>query len=170
MITYEKTWSGTIKTEEDGTQICRRFKFTPEDVGKFIVMKWRYEEHIFWGGPFGTRLIINHNQLNTRNNDLLYGVYQIDWHNDYWKDHGLINYKVKLIPVGDWGAWCPNRSWYTTDMEQHINNDYNLYEENPIFDNEDDANEFALKKNNELYPDKRNSFEKLIDTISNIVS
>ena len=48
MITYEKTWSGTIKTEEDGTQICRRFKFTPEDVGKFIVMKWRYEEHIFW--------------------------------------------------------------------------------------------------------------------------
>ena len=47
---------------------------------------------------------------------------------------------------------------------------YNLYEENPIFDNEDDANEFALKKNNELYPDKRNSFEKLIDTISNIVS
>ena len=56
------------------------------------------------------------------------------------------------------------------DMEQHINHDYNLYEENPIFDNEDDANEFALKKNNELYPDKRNSFEKLIDTISNIVS
>ena len=164
MITYEKTWSGTIKTEEDGTQICRRFKFTPEDVGKFIVMKWRYEEHIFWGGPFGTRLIINHNQLNTRNNDLLYGVYQIDWHNDYWKDHKLINYKVKLVPVGDWGAWCPNRSWYTTDMEQHINNDYNLYEENPIFDNEDDANEFALKKNNELYPDKRNSFEKLIET------
>lgn len=154
MENYQKTWGGTIKITEDGTKICKYFKFTPSDIGKYLVLRWRYEEHMFWGGPFGTQLAVNGHILSTYNDDEIYGVYLIDWHSDWCKIENNISYKVKLTPVGNWGAWCPNRSWYTTDMEQHINHDYNLYEENPIFDNENDANEFAIKKNEELYSNK----------------
>ena len=48
-------------------------------------------------------------------------------------------------------SWCPDRSWYTSDIESYINHTYNLFEENPLFDNIDDAIRFAIKKNNELY-------------------
>jgi hypothetical protein len=72
-----------------------------------------------------------------------------------------------LTPIGNWGAWCPDRSWYSSDMESIINKQYNLFEENPIFDNVDDAMNFAFEKNFELYPDKRSDMKKLFDKIFN---
>jgi len=167
MITYEKTWSGTIKTEEDGTQTCKYFKFMTEDVGKYLVLRWRYEEHMFWGGPFGTQLAVNGHKLSTNNGDEIYGVYLIDWHSDWCKNENNVSFKVKLTPVGNWGAWCPDRSWYSSDIGSVINKQYNLFEENPIFDNVDDAMNFAFEKNFELYPDMRSGLKKLFDKIFN---
>ena len=43
--------------------IERIFKFEPSDVGKFIVIKLRYEQHMFWGSLFGTQLAIGGRQF-----------------------------------------------------------------------------------------------------------
>lgn len=153
-MTYEKTYRGTIMTKKDGSQIMRYFKFLPEDVDKFIVIKWRYEEHMFYGNILGTRLQISNYILNPNNDDDFYGVYKIEWHSDWQKKENLMSYKVKLTPVYNFKAWCPDRSWYTSDMEEIINKTYNLFEENPVFDNLQDALEFSIKKNEELYSNK----------------
>lgn len=142
-------------------------KFTPEHIGKYIVMKFRYEEHLFWGGPLGTQLVINHNKLNTHNNDMLYGVYRIDWHNDYKKSQNDVSYKVKLTPMGNWAAWCPDRSWYTSDIESLLSTSYDLSTEYPIFDTEAKATAFALNKNSDIYPDTRSIWQKIKDKIFN---
>ena len=160
MPTYEKTYNGTIRTNDNGTQLQRYFKFTTEDIGKYLVMKFRYQENMFWGSMFGTKL-----QINGKDPETLFAVYKIEWHSDWCKHENNVNYKIKLTPVGNWGAWCPDRSWYTSDIESMINYTYNLFEENPMFDNEEDANEFALNKNFELYPDNRSYIKKFLDKI-----
>ena len=154
-FTYENSHAGTIKHFEDGSQEIRSFKFEPNDVGKFIVIKWKYEEHMFSGGYlFGKRLQIGDHILNPLSKDELFGVYEIGWHADWCKNENNMNYKVKLTPVNDFDMWCPNRSWYSSDMADHINNTYNLFEETPLFDNYQDAYEFSFKKNAELYSRK----------------
>ena len=154
-FTYENSHTGTIKHFEDGSQEIRSFKFEPNDVGKFIVIKWKYEEHMFSGGYlFGKRLQIGDHILNPLSEDELFGVYEIGWHADWCKNENNMNYKVKLTPVNDFDMWCPNRSWYSSDMADHINNTYNLFEETPLFDNYQDAYEFSFKKNTELYSRK----------------
>ena len=167
VINYEKTYRGTIKKNPDGTEEIRYCKFEPSDIGKYLVLRCRYEQHMFWTGLFGTQLAVNGHKLSTHNRDEIYGVYLIDWHSDWCKNENNISYKVKLTPVGNWGAWCPNRSWYTSDMESVINKQYNLFEENPIFDNIDDAMKFAFERNFELYPDMRSGMKKLFDKIFN---
>lgn len=149
-ISFIKTARGTEKTCTNGDKILRSFKFLKNDVGKYIVIKFRYEQHMFWGSPFGTGLQVNNHVLTT-NGDYLYGVYLIDYYNDYARYKQDLSYKVALKPVGNFGAWCPDRAWYTSDMESHINMEYNLFEENPVFDTEEEAVEFAVKKNEELY-------------------
>lgn len=154
-FTYENSHAGTIKHFEDGSQEIRSFKFEPNDVGKFIVIKWKYEEHMFSGGYlFGKRLQIGDHILNPLSKDELFGVYEIGWHADWCKNENNMNYKVKLTPVNDFDMWCPNRSWYSSDMADHINNTYNLFEETPLFNNYQDAYEFSFKKNTELYSRK----------------
>lgn len=148
--TYEKTFSGTIKRTEDGKEMIRSFKFEPEDVGKYLVFEFPYEEHLGYGGILGTRLKINDYFLKP-NKDNLYGIYQIDWASDWCKIENNMDYKVKLTPVRGWKAWCPNRPWYTSEIEMEINYNYNLWEEIPVFDNVKDALVFAMKKNYELY-------------------
>ena len=165
--TYEKSHRGTIKHFEDGSEEIRSFMFEPKDVGKFIVIKWKYEEHMFCGGIFGTRLKIGNHILNPLSKDELYGVYEIGWCSEWCKNENNMSYKVKLTPVSDFAAWCPNRSWYSSDMASHINHIYNLFEENPLFDKLEDAIEFSMKKNDELYPDTRSEFKKFIDKIFN---
>lgn len=152
----------------NGQLIERYFKFTPDDIGKFIVLKFRYQENMFWGALLGTQLQINAHILSEHNGDSLYGVYEIQWHNDYCKSQNDTRYKIHLKPVGDWGAWCPNRSWYSTDIESIISNDYNLLVETPLFDTMEEAHDFAIKKNSELYPKKVTKFEKLKKFILNI--
>lgn len=164
MNKIEKTFRGTVMTLEDGSQIERSFHFEPSDIGRFIVIRWRYQQNMFWGSLFGTQLAVNGYHLNERK-DELYGVYKIEWHSDWCKYENNVSYKIKLTPVGNWGAWCPNRSWYTHDMESSINNMYNLFEEVPVFDTEDEATEFAINKNYELYPDGRSEMKKLFDKI-----
>ena len=146
-MNIKKTFTGTIKELPDGSEQVRYCKFEPSDIGKFIVLKFRYEEHMFCGSVFGTRLLVNGHEP-----DMLYAVYEIGWHNDLQKHENNVDYKIKLIPVGNWEAWCPNRSWYTSDIESIVNSTYDLFEENPIFDNIDDATKFALDKNFEMYP------------------
>ena len=69
-FTYENSHTGTIKHFEDGSQEIRSFKFEPNDVGKFIVIKWKYEEHMFSGGYlFGKRLQIGDHILNPLSDD-----------------------------------------------------------------------------------------------------
>lgn len=167
IIHYEKTYRGTVKKNPDGTEEIRYCKFTSSDIGKYLVLRWRYEEHLFWGDMFGTQLEVNGHKLSPRNGDEIYGVYLIDWHSELCKNENNVLYKVKLTPVGNWDAWCPNRSWYTSDIESVINKQYNLFEENPIFDNVDDAMNFALEKNFELYSDMRSGMKKLFDKIFN---
>ena len=151
-----------ITIDKDRTYMI---KFTPNDIGKYIVMKFRYEEHLFCGGPLGTQLVINYNKLNVYNKDMLYGVYRIDWHNDYQKSQNNVSYKVKLTPMGNWAAWCPDRSWYTSDIESLISIIYDLSIENPIFDSDVKATDFALNKNHEMYPDARSICRKIKDKV-----
>ena len=151
MATFEKTYNGTVRKIDDETEEIRFIKFEPEDVGKFIVIKWKYEENMFYGNIMGTRLHISNHDLNPLSDDELYGVYKIEWHSDWLKNENNMRYKVKLTPVGGFRAWCPDRSWYTSDIESHINKTYNLFEEIPIFDEFQKAVEFAIKKNKELY-------------------
>ena len=148
--TYEKTFGGTIKRTKDGKEMIRSFKFEPEDVGKYLVICFPYEEHLGYGAILGTRLKIN-NHIFKENKDNLYGIYQIGWHSNWCEHDKNMDYKVKLTPIGVWEAWCPNRSWYSSDMESIINEHYNLWEETPVFDTVKDALEFAMKKNYEIY-------------------
>lgn len=166
-MTYEITHHGTVKHNSDGTENLRCFKFEPSDIGKYIVLRWRYQENAFWGGPFGTQLAVNGHKLSERNRDEIYAVYEIGWHSDWCKLENSVSYKVKLTPVESWGAWCPDRSWYSSDMESLINSQYNLFEENPVFDNVDDAMKFAFEKNFKLYPDLRSGLVKLFDKLFN---
>ena len=145
-VTFKKTFSGTEVTFPDGSQEIRRFKFEVEDISKFIVLPCKYEQHLFYGDTFGTQLTMFGHKL-VEDKDILYGIYQVDWYNDYCP----LDYKIKLIPVDNFKAWCPNRSWYTSDIESLINSEYNLYAENPIFTDINEASEFAIKKNHELY-------------------
>ena len=153
---------------KDGQLVERQFKFGPEDIGKFLVLKFRYQENMFWGALLGTKLQINDHILSTRNMDSVYGVYEICWHNELCKSENNVSYKVHLKPVGDWGAWCPNRSWYSSDVESMISQYYNLIYEIPLFDTMEEAHDFAIKKNNELYPKKRTRFDKIKEFIFNI--
>lgn len=147
--------------KEDGTQIQKSFIFAPEDVGKFIVIKWHYEQKMFYGCLFGTQLEINGHNLNESDRPDFYGVYQIGWHSDWQKKDNNMRYKVKLTPVGNYMAWCPNRSWYTSDMESHINKTYNLFKETPLFDTFEEAHEFACDKNFELYPESKSMLKTI---------
>ena len=47
-VNYENTYRGTIKRNPDGTEEIRYCKFEPSDIGKYLVLRWRYEEHMFW--------------------------------------------------------------------------------------------------------------------------
>lgn len=151
MATIEKTYNGTIMTNDDGSQTQRYFKFLPEDVDKFIVIKLRYEEHMF----IHTQLVINGHKLSPNDNLYFYGVYKIEWYSEWLKKDNNMGYKIKLTPVGNYMAWCPDRSWYTSDMESHINNNYNLFEETPLFNTFEEAHNFACDKNFELYPESK---------------
>lgn len=144
-VTFKKTFQGTEVTFPDGSQQIRSFKFEVEDIDKYIVLPFRYEEHMFYGNLLGTQLEVNNHKLT--NQDKLFGIYKIEWHND-WCD---LSYKIKLTPINNFKAWCPNRSWYTSDIESLINCEYNLYAENPIFTDLNEASEFVIKKNYELY-------------------
>lgn len=154
----QKTFRGSEKDLGNGQIHIKQFKFTSDDIGKFIVMQLNYEEH----GFFIDRLSINSHVLKHRDSKL-YGVYEIC----YCTESKDVSYKICLKPVGKFAYWCPNRSWYTHDIERHINMTYNLFEENPLFDNEDDAIKFAMKKNFELYPDNRSWWTKITDKIFN---
>ena len=102
-----------------------------------------------------TRLVINGHELSTNKNSYFYGVYKIEWYSEWLKKDNNMGYKIKLTPVGDYMAWCPDRSWYTSDMESHINNNYNLFEETPLFNTFEEAHNFACDKNFELYPESK---------------
>ena len=79
-----------------GSQTQRYFKFLPEDVDKFIVIKLRYEEHMF----IHTQLVINGHKLSPNDNSYFYGVYKIEWYSEWLKKdnnmgcrklHGLVS-------------------------------------------------------------------------------
>ena len=150
MAILEKTCN-CAENANNGSQIQRYFKFLPEDVDKFIVIKLRYEEHMF----IHTQLVINGHKLSPNDNLYFYGVYKIEWYSEWLKKDNNMGYKIKLTPVGNYMAWCPDRSWYTSDMESHINNNYNLFEETPLFNTFEEAHNFACNKNFELYPESK---------------
>lgn len=150
MAILEKTCDCAANTN-NGSQPQRYFKFLPEDVDKFIVIKLRYEEHMF----IHTQLVINGHKLSPNDNLYFYGVYKIEWYSEWLKKDNNMGYKIKLTPVGNYMAWCPDRSWYTSDMESHINNNYNLFEETPLFNTFEEAHNFACDKNFELYPESK---------------
>jgi len=150
MKKVQQFYTGCEKELPNELVEVRQFKFEPEDIEKYLVMKFRYQQNMFWGSVFGTKL-----QVNGKDPETLFGVYKIEWHSDWCKHENNVKYKIKLTPVGNWGAWCPNRSWYTSDIESMINHTYNLFEEIPLFDNKEDANEFALTKNFEMYPKEK---------------
>ena len=150
MAILEKTCNCAANTN-NGSQTQRYFKFLPEDVDKFIVIKLRYEEHMF----IHTQLVINCHKLSPNDNLYFYGVYKIEWYSEWLKKDNNMGYKIKLTPVGDYMDWCPDRSWYTSDMESHINNNYNLFEETPLFNTFEEAHNFACDKNFELYPESK---------------
>ena len=154
-----KTFRGSEKDLGNGQIHIKEFKFTSDDIGKFIVIQWSYTEN----GFAIDRLSINNHTLKNRDSKL-YGVYEICYPSGCTKSKD-VSYKIHLKPVGKFAYWCPNRSWYTHDMERHINMTYNLFEENPLFDNENDAIKFAIKKNFELYPDNRSWWKKIIAKI-----
>ena len=150
MAILEKTCDCAANTN-NGSQTQRYFKFLPEDVDKFIVIKLMYEEHMF----IHTQLVINGHKLSPNDNLYFYGVYKIEWYSEWLKKDNNMGYKIKLTPVGNYMAWCPDRSWYTSDMESHINNNYNLFEETPLFNTFEEAHNFACDKNFELYPESK---------------
>ena len=150
MAILEKTCDCAANTN-NGSQTQRYFKFLPEDVDKFIVIKLRYEEHMF----IHTQLVINGHKLSPNDNLYFYGVYKIEWYSEWLKKDNNMGYKIKLTPVGNYMAWCLDRSWYTSDMESHINNNYNLFEETPLFNTFEEAHNFACDKNFELYPESK---------------
>ena len=150
MAILEKTCNCAANAN-NGSQIQRYFKFLPEDVDKFIVIKLRYEEHMF----IHTQLVINGHKLSPNDNLYFYGVYKIEWYSEWLKKDNNMGYKIKLTPVGNYMAWCPDRSWYTSDMESRINNNYNLFEETPLFNTFEEAHNFACDKNFELYPESK---------------
>lgn len=150
MTILEKTCDCAANTN-NGSQTQRYFKFLPEDVDKFIVIKLRYEEHMF----IHTQLVINGHKLSPNDNLYFYGVYKIEWYSEWLKKDNNMGYKIKLTPVGNYMAWCPDRSWYTSDMESNINNNYNLFEETPLFNTFEEAHNFACDKNFELYPESK---------------
>lgn len=150
MAILEKTCDCAANTN-NGSQTQRYFKFLPEDVDKFIVIKLRYEEHMF----IHTQLVINGHKLSPNDNLYFYGVYKIEWYSEWLKKDNNMGYKIKLTSVGNYMAWCPDRSWYTSDMESHINNNYNLFEETPLFNTFEEAHNFACDKNFELYPESK---------------
>ena len=150
MAILEKTCNCAANAN-NGSQIQRYFKFLPEDVDKFIVIKLRYEEHMF----IHTQLVINGHKLSPNDNLYFYGVYKIEWYSEWLKKDNNMGYKIKLTPVGNYMAWCPDRSWYTSDMESRINNNYNLFEETPLFNTFEEAHNFACDTNFELYPESK---------------
>lgn len=137
----------------------QKFKFLPEHIGKFVVLNFPYEEHIF-----GNHLQIGNHILSDMDRDDFYGIYQINWYDDYAQENQKVSYKIKLVPVKSYSAWCPNRSWYTSDIESIIRNTY-TDDETFIFDNIEDALKFSLKKNKELYPDKKSIFKNIFNKI-----
>lgn len=56
--------------------------------------------------------------------------------------------------------------YFTSDIESLIRNMYND-DEIFIFDNSEEALKFSLKKNKELYPDKKSIFKKIFNKILN---
>lgn len=164
MTTSNVTSSSSIyKTTQDLSNMPTKndnFKFTKEDIDKYLVLKWRYEEP----GWSNDRLSINNYALKKYDDDF-YGVYKIKYYNNWCEKNKDISYKIRLEPIGKFIMWCPNRSWYTSDIESHMNEFYNLYDKRPVFDTVAEAIEYAMERNFELYPDKRSWFRKTFDNI-----
>ena len=133
----EKTACGTNKDIVNGFEQLKYFKFTIEDIGKFIVISNTYEQKMMCGGLFGTQLKINGHELN--GNDLLFGVYNICYH-PWCKESKNVSYKIYLKPIDEFMPWCQDRSWYTSDMEFHINNTYNPCPKSSLFSFKPDWN------------------------------
>ena len=150
MAILEKTCN-CAENVNNGSQTQRYFKFLPEDVDKFIVIKRRYEEHMF----IHTQLVVNGHKFSPNDNSYFYGVYKIEWYSEWLKKDNNMGYKIQLTPAGNYMAWCPDRSWYTSDIESYINNNYNLFEETPLFNTFEEAHNFACDKNFELYPESK---------------
>lgn len=150
MAILEKTCN-CAENVNNGSQPQRYFKFLPEDVDKFIVIKLRYEQHMFTS----TQLVINGHKFSPNDNLYFYGVYKIEWYSEWLKKDNNMGYKIQLTPVGNYMDWCPDRSWYTSDIESYINNNYNLFEETPLFNTFEEAHNFACNKNFELYPESK---------------
>lgn len=96
MAILEKTCNCATNANND-SQIQRYFKFLPEDVDKFIVIKLMYEEHMF----IHTQLVINGHKLSPNDNLYFYGVYKIEWYSEWLKKDNNMGYKIKLTPVGE---------------------------------------------------------------------
>jgi len=164
MTTLNVTDSSSIyKTTQDLSDMSTKidnFKFTNKDIGKYLVLKWRYEEH---GWSIDT-LSINSHALN-KYVDYFYGVYKIKYHNDWCEKSKDVTYKIHLEPIGKFKMWCPDHHWYTQDIESHISSISNSYDRRPVFDTVTEAIEYAIDKNFKLYPDKRSWFRKIFDNI-----
>ena len=114
------------------------FKITPDQIGKFIVMRMGLCEKTFV--PM-LGIMLTSTSGHTKR---AWGVFKIDWyHREMYKEN---EYKTNLVPVGKWWSCMVERAWYNDFPEGLINRHDAILIEDPIMAMEiaDKLNEFKI--------------------------
>jgi hypothetical protein len=114
------------------------FKITPDQIGKFIVIRMELCEKMMV--PMLGIMLTSQSGHSKR----AWGAFKIDWYNrKLFKD---AEYKVKLTPIGKWWACMVERAWYNDFPEHQVNDHDAIVVEDPIMAMEiaDKFNEFKI--------------------------
>lgn len=100
------------------------FKITPDQIGKFIVMRMKLCEKMMV--PMLGIMLTSH----SGGSKMAWGVFKIDWYNrKLFRD---AEYKVKLTPIGKYWACMVERAWYNDFPEHQVNDHDAIVVEDPI--------------------------------------
>jgi len=120
----------------------RNFKLGVDHIGKFLVWKMRSTTKFHYDptSPFGIVF------TGLSKDADMFVVCQIDWYNkDVFPEN---DYKSYLHPVGVYNDYFTDRPLYNSDIESCLRNN-----NAEIFDDFEEANKWAIKKNKGLYPE-----------------
>ena len=103
--------------------IVKDFKMTPDYIGKTLVMKMTTCEKSMFP-------LIGVVTSESSRNPIMWGAFRLEWYDR--KLFKANEYKTRLIPIGKYWRYMPERAWYNDSFETEVYNGNALIVDDPI--------------------------------------